>query len=555
MSWAEVPEPPSPADGRARWWVGELAVAAGGAAPLVGGRAPTPAAVLALVVAAASVVVGRRAAADGSSGLEAGRRPLLGCSLGAVVVELVGGPWPVPVGLVVVGHAALWWSDRRPAAATRVADWTDRWARRVADAVSAVALALVWLPLVGLPWLLHRVVRVDPTWQPRRAGSRWVAASPDPVDDRMWRRGTTSTRPPRQRLARLVGVVAVLATVVLVGGQIARRADVAARRAVADSPALGGAEWWPRVDSAMQVTYLRARLSSYLGLELPDVDVDGLSVRAGRRGGWTPPERPGCPTTEVWLYGGSAAFGIGQRDEWTIGSWLARLAWADGVRLDVANLGVPGDTAWMEARRLEVASAGSSPPPDLVVFYDGANDLITRVDLAARADGRWPVLANYLDTGVLPGVEWARGLLASLTELSDPVPVRTGSSGPAPDDAEVVRSAVEQYRLGRVAAARLLEEQGVAGIWALQPVLAGRPEAVDGEPAHDPAGPEAGRWRAFRDAVGPEVVDLSGVFDGVEEPVYFDPVHHNEAGARAVAAALWPAVRDRLALEGAGACR
>jgi lysophospholipase L1-like esterase len=46
--------------------------------------------------------------------------------------------------------------------------------------------------------------------------------------------------------------------------------------------------------------------------------------------------------------------------------------------------------------------------------------------------------------------------------------------------------------------------------------------------------------------LGPDLVDLSRAMAGLDEPTFFDFVHHDEDGARAAARALWPALAEAL---------
>ena len=57
----------------------------------------------------------------------------------------------------------------------------------------------------------------------------------------------------------------------------------------------------------------------------------------GRRATWRPAVTPGCRPAKVWMFGGSTAFGQGQRDDHTIASELARVAWEDGIAVDVTK--------------------------------------------------------------------------------------------------------------------------------------------------------------------------------------------------------------------------
>ncbi len=59
------------------------------------------------------------------------------------------------------------------------------------------------------------------------------------------------------------------------------------------------------------------------------------------------------PDQTVWLFGGSTAYGLGQRDEHTIASNLVRQAEADGHRIEVVNFGVSGYVNVQEAHVFE----------------------------------------------------------------------------------------------------------------------------------------------------------------------------------------------------------
>ena len=80
---------------------------------------------------------------------------------------------------------------------------------------------------------------------------------------------------------------------------------------------------------------------------------------------------------EIWMFGGSALFGIGASDGETIPSHMAKLANQDlGVALRVRNFGQEGYVSTQEVvalmRELQTRKA-----PDIVIFYDGFNDAIS----------------------------------------------------------------------------------------------------------------------------------------------------------------------------------
>lgn len=100
------------------------------------------------------------------------------------------------------------------------------------------------------------------------------------------------------------------------------------------------------------------------------INVDSHGVRKT----WNPDTKN--KSLNIWFLGGSTTWGSGARDDYTIPSQVSRMLDEAGIKAKVTNF---GDTGYvfsqeiiylMEALRLRDA-------PDLVIFYDGANDVYT----------------------------------------------------------------------------------------------------------------------------------------------------------------------------------
>jgi len=108
----------------------------------------------------------------------------------------------------------------------------------------------------------------------------------------------------------------------------------------------------------------------------PGVNVDEQGVRKS----WNPVFSPGQKHRTVYAFGGSTMWGAGAADEETIPSHLSRaLNERDGA-YEVVNYGVGGYVLTQEMLKL-VLLLRQGLRPDVVVFYDGAND----VDIAYQA--------------------------------------------------------------------------------------------------------------------------------------------------------------------------
>ncbi|MGQ9688859.1 MAG: SGNH/GDSL hydrolase family protein [Desulfobaccales bacterium] len=92
----------------------------------------------------------------------------------------------------------------------------------------------------------------------------------------------------------------------------------------------------------------------------------------GRRA-WNPPDLlPDAAT--VYLFGGSAAWGWGARDDGTIASQLSRLLNARAPRVRVYNFAEPAYTFTQGVLYL-ILKLREGARPDFVIFYDGFNDV------------------------------------------------------------------------------------------------------------------------------------------------------------------------------------
>jgi lysophospholipase L1-like esterase len=337
----------------------------------------------------------------------------------------------------------------------------------------------------------------------------------------------------------------VAGVVVLVVGVFASIRGVAAQRQSrpdVDSAAMASSsDWWPSSRMAQFRVFDDATWSGFLGPSASATDGPYVHVEHGRRRTWAPPaDGDAGPPVRVWMFGGSALFGIGQRDEHTVASQLARAAWEEGIRLEVSNFGFHADVHWMERNRLVAALAASPERPDLVIFYDGFNEAgIFSVANGRGVAGRHPFLGTLDAAGIEPDASLVRRLDRLL--LGDPTE-SPPTSVLRSDELEAL--AVRQYRESIAATQRLVLGRRLRAVFVFQPSRASRSAPVAGE-GSDPVEVRAAaaRWRSELPA---GVTDLSGVFDRTEQPVYFDGVHTNELGADIVARAIYDRVRPEL---------
>lgn len=106
----------------------------------------------------------------------------------------------------------------------------------------------------------------------------------------------------------------------------------------------------------------RAREGKYVNVET-----------GGTRRTWNVKHAESEDIMRVWTFGGSTMWGTGARDDFTIASCLSRFLEESGVDVEVTNFGETGYVFTQEIVRL-IMELRSRPAPDLVIFYDGANE-------------------------------------------------------------------------------------------------------------------------------------------------------------------------------------
>jgi lysophospholipase L1-like esterase len=117
-----------------------------------------------------------------------------------------------------------------------------------------------------------------------------------------------------------------------------------------------------------------------------NIDHDGL------RKTWTPADAKASAPEEIYVLGGSAIWGIGARDDYTIPSNLSKLLNTGTQQYRISNYGIPGFTFLQEIIKLSLLLQ-KGQRPHYVIFYDGANDVY-----AAYQSGRVVDFLDYRET-------------------------------------------------------------------------------------------------------------------------------------------------------------
>jgi hypothetical protein len=267
--------------------------------------------------------------------------------------------------------------------------------------------------------------------------------------------------------------------------------------------------------------------------ETTTVDAEGNRVQ---------PATTTRPAGTVRFFGGSAMWGSGVEDDQTIPAAFNRLH----PDLRVINHGESGFTSRQSVSQL-VNLVNSGAPMDLVVFYDGNNDVgsFCQEEVGINSHTR----ARKLQRLVRPFFQVWNDLTGSLQELLSGKGLNKWLRGPGiyptrchTDTAYARRVAevmVNDWRIARAIA----HEGGAEFVAILQPV------ASLGTPRRDHLNPDEYSPEKEQNVVYPivrQIVaergldwahDFTDVFDG-EEYTYIDECHVTENGSRKVAERL-----------------
>lgn len=467
-------------------------------------------------------------------------------ALVALVFGLSGLAWFA--GLAALGMVGI--GLLRPSLARRFDQALGELAASIATVVGRILAVLGWVVLVFPVWAVGSIV---PALERRRVGGQslgWVRTT---SESRTSFTKTFSSPPARGpnwpfRAVAFFGAVALgaLGALFWAGGGSANSGVLQSASPVILRPQVfePEAEAWalsyafaeePWAQEAIaDAASISGRPDPVLGWRSNDLVSKHVNIVDGRRVSWTPPN----PTITVWFFGGSTMFGDGQRDGHTIPSAVARAAAADGVQIEAVNFGVGSYNNFQETMTF-VQALEEMPPPDMAVFYDGANEWSTALERA-----------NFGE--VDPSRIYYQA--ASEEERADRVaraPELTLSSDQQFE--AVVDLGAAQYRRGVRIAEAAAAAKGVEivhiwqpGVWST-PVRPFTDELLDRwQLTSESLEQIRSLMQQMKERSGVNPVDLSDALAEVDQPTFFDPAHTNELGARVVGERLYTLIRPML---------
>lgn len=294
-----------------------------------------------------------------------------------------------------------------------------------------------------------------------------------------------------------------------------------------------------------------------------NIDEDGI------RKTWTSDRgrRESAAPLRVFMFGGSALWGTGVRDDFTIPSLLAKELEERAVACEVTNFGEAGYVTTQEIILL-IRQLQKGNVPDLVIFYDGVNDTYSayQQQTAGLPENEFnrvrefnlsqPGCYRSLQRTVLSGmirqlstVRFLEGLGCRLGLMDRPgggIPIPQGRAGDCiigRDDLFPEILAVYRSNLAIVEA--LAQRYGFKAVFYWQPTVFDKDHRTAYEESHRRTNTalqpffqktcELMRQGDLSAASGGAFHDLTGVFSEVREAVFLDWCHLNESGNQMVA--------------------
>jgi hypothetical protein len=308
------------------------------------------------------------------------------------------------------------------------------------------------------------------------------------------------------------------------------------------------------------VPYVYWRRLPYQGRHI-NVNENGLRRTWGRRkvdAGTSDPLR-------VFAFGGSAMWGVGARDDFTIASCLARNLDEKGIPCEVTNFGESGYVSTQEVIAL-LQQLRNGNIPDVVIFYDGVNDIYSAYQQqmaglpqnefhrvhefnVSQPKGYRSLRAMFVRrmVGEFAMVRLSQNLLRKVgidVRPVDSATRREAMANPLINDA-LLQKVLAVYE-GNVRAVRVLgEAYGFKSLFYWQPTVFGKgvptpfeQKVQQGIVALQPYCEKMCNLvhqTGFARTHGGLFHDMSGIFSQVQQPVFIDWCHISEWGNEQVA--------------------
>ena len=298
-------------------------------------------------------------------------------------------------------------------------------------------------------------------------------------------------------------------------------------------------DYWREANQTVQTahanwhSYVYWRRKPYQGKYIV-IDDDGI------RRTWNKSSAPSSTQLKIFMFGGSALWGTGARDEFTIPSLVSKKLQAKNVDVWVTNFGEGGYVSTQEVIVLMIELQKGNVP-DVVVFYDGVNDTFS-----AFQQGVAGIPQNeYNRVWSFGGLNWRGEVIEKLALYRAVRGLVSSRQGKATEksDAQLANAVLDVYSSNMQIVQALAQEYGFAATFYWQPVVYTKKTLSAWEKQELDRYGEARFFKhVYQDAnqkLGTNGCgnfhDLSSAFSDEAGTVFIDAFHTSEAGNDQVA--------------------
>lgn len=297
-------------------------------------------------------------------------------------------------------------------------------------------------------------------------------------------------------------------------------------------------EEYPLVNPEVYTPFVLWRRAPFEG-ETINVDENGIRLT------------PGGECTEdayrVFVFGGSTLWGLGAPDSMTIPAYLQqKLAEQRDAPICVINYGELGYVSTQEVIRF-TAELQKQNVPDLVIFYDGLNDVYATYQsgMVGTHQNLTAIQARFLSNRTHFIVQWIRSSytmqMISLWLTAQNPAVHTDASL----DSALAGKLVTAYNVNRQIIAGLAQTYDFDYLFLWQPMITNTNKVMTEEEKLIAGGVDPVLWNFYSD-VHKQILtieeahfyDMADTFDDYPEQVWFDSAHMTPPGNDRVAARI-----------------
>lgn len=299
-------------------------------------------------------------------------------------------------------------------------------------------------------------------------------------------------------------------------------------------------ETWSRPYIYEPFTQFRER--PHRGLSV-NVDDDGFRITKNQ-GPWP----PDAEHLNVFVFGGSTAFGYGVPDNQTVASYLfEHLTTRLGREVRVYNFG-RGHYYSTQERILFENILTSGVVPDMAIFIDGLNDFYYSSNEPLYTSRFRGFMANQTNImGFISTTSLGRAAIGIGNRLSTWAPEVEQSEQPdAKSDRRIVDSVIDRHLMNKTLIEAASSSFGVEPIFVWQPVPAYRydqqyhPFSTGGYPQHRYLVDGYERMAEFieRNPLGDNFLWSADIQENEQRPLYIDKVHYSADFSNQFASAI-----------------